>query len=493
MYAIVQGTTHNLPDAAAFIETLNRLQQNARTEARSLFHRETEIIVTRAPGRLDVMGGIADYSGSLVLELPTQEATFVALQRDLSRKLTIVSLLEDPLREAAFEMSLTDFEHGNRPVEYEVARARFQSDPSRHWAAYIAGVFLVLMRERNIHFREGARLLIASSVPEGKGVSSSAALEVAVMQAVAAAFKIRMEAREMALLCQKVENLVVGAPCGVMDQMTVVCGESNRLMAMLCQPAELREMVAIPEEISFWGLDSGVRHQVTGADYGSVRIGAFMGYRMIAEMAGLEVQATAAGEPVRIDDLYWRGYLANLQPSQFEQMYAAQLPERISGAEFLARYRGTTDTVTQIAPERSYGVRIPTAHPIYEHHRVRLFAELMNDAASDRRLELLGELMYQSHASYTACGLASEGTDALVELVRQAGPASGLYGARITGGGSGGTVAVVGRSDAYASIASLADQYEEETSYRPHIFSGSSPGSAAFGHVKIMNNSTRGV
>src|SRR5207249_10954448 len=63
---------------------------------------------------------------------------------------------------------------------------RFERDPARHWAAYVAGVFLVLMREREFNFQDGARILIASRVPQGKGVSSSAALEVAVMQAVAA-------------------------------------------------------------------------------------------------------------------------------------------------------------------------------------------------------------------------------------------------------------------------------------------------------------------
>jgi galactokinase len=486
MYTIAQGTTHNLTDTKAFLETLNTLKQNPCAEAARLFHSQSEIIVTRAPGRLDVMGGIADYSGSLVLELPVREATFVALQRDTDRKLTIVSLLKDASREAQFEMPLDDFENNNRPVEYATARSRFQSDPSKHWAAYVAGVFLVLARERSIHFQQGARILISSNVPEGKGVSSSAALEVAVMQAVAAAFDIAMEPREMALLCQKVENLVVGAPCGVMDQMTVVCGETNRLMAMLCQPAELSEMVAIPDDITFWGLDSGVRHQVTGADYGSVRVGAFMGYRIIAEMAGLKIQQ--AGTTITIDDPYWRGYLANLSPSQFEQEYAAHLPERISGAEWMSRYQGTSDTVTQISAERSYAVRLPTAHPIYEHHRVCLFAELMSDATNERRLALLGELMYQSHASYSACGLGSAGTDRLVELVRQAGQESGLYGARITGGGSGGTVAVIGHRNAAASIASVTKQYAAETGYQPYIFSGSSPGSSAFGYLRMIDN-----
>jgi galactokinase len=490
MYTIAQGTTHNLPDVAAFLETLNTLAQNPCAEARSLFQRQSEIIVTRAPGRLDVMGGIADYSGSLVLELPTQEATFVALQPDAAPRLTIVSLLKEASRKALFEMPLSDFAYGDNPSDYEVARRRFQSDPSSHWAAYVAGVFLVLMRERNIHFAQGARILIASNVPEGKGVSSSAALEVAVMQAVAAAFEISLAAREQALLCQKVENLVVGAPCGVMDQMTVVCGESHRLLAMLCQPAELREAVAIPSDVAFWGLDSGVRHQVTGADYGSVRVGAFMGYRIIAELAGLRFRESATEHTVEIEDPYWQGYLANLQPSQFEQTYAKHLPERLSGVEFLSRYQGSSDTVTRIEAERSYAVRLPTAHPIYEHHRVRLFAELMSQATNERRMQLLGELMYQSHASYTTCGLGSAGTDRLVELVRLAGAANGLYGARITGGGSGGTVAVIGHRNAAASIAKVAEQYAEETGHRPYIFSGSSPGSNAFGHMRLRRVST---
>src|SRR5215510_10964516 len=88
MYRIIHGETHDLPDVDGFIETLNNLDQSQRW----LFDSNTEIVIARAPGRLDVMGGIADYSGSLVLELPILEATFVALQRQADRRLTIVSL-----------------------------------------------------------------------------------------------------------------------------------------------------------------------------------------------------------------------------------------------------------------------------------------------------------------------------------------------------------------------------------------------------------------
>ncbi|HEV8131627.1 MAG TPA: galactokinase family protein [Acidobacteriota bacterium] len=486
MYRVIHGTTDNLPDVAAFVETLNGLEHSPVREARRLFDPEAELVVTRAPGRLDVMGGIADYSGSLVLQLPLQQATLVALQRDPSRRLTIISLLEDSSQKLAFEMSLAEWETADGPIDYDIARSRFLSDPARHWAAYVAGVFLVLMRERDIRFLQGARILIASQVPQGKGVSSSASLEVAVMQAVAAAFEVRMEAREMALLCQRAENLVAGAPCGVMDQMTSVCGQANCLLALLCQPAELCGMIVIPDQIAFWGLDSGVRHAVSGADYGSVRVGTFMGYRILADLAGFKVRETST-ETVQIDDPRWSGYLANVMPSEFEQTYAAHLPERISGADFLSSYRGTTDPVTRVAPDRSYAVRVPTAHAIYEHNRVRLFIELVDAGVTERRMKLLGELMYQSHSSYSACGLGSARTDRLVQLVRQAGAAQGLYGAKITGGGSGGTVAVLGRRDAAETVMELADKYAQETGYRPYIFSESSPGSAAFGHLKLRN------
>ncbi|HWP44037.1 MAG TPA: hypothetical protein VNO14_12415, partial [Blastocatellia bacterium] len=82
----------------------------------------------------------------------------------------------------------------------------------------------------------------------------------------------------------------------------------------------------------------------------------------------------------------------------------------------------------------------------------------------------------------------SAGTDRLVRLVREAGPKRGLFGARITGGGSGGTVAVIGYREAGSAIAAVADRYAEETGYRPYIFSGSSPGSAAFGFLKLREN-----
>ena len=75
-----------------------------------------------------------------------------------------------------------------------------------------------------------------------------------------------------------------------MDQMTPAIGEAGQLLSMVCQPAEVGESVRIPDDIAFWGIDSGIRHSIGGGNYGSVRTGAFMGYRMIAEAADLKAK-----------------------------------------------------------------------------------------------------------------------------------------------------------------------------------------------------------
>ncbi|MGC8642985.1 MAG: galactokinase, partial [Isosphaeraceae bacterium] len=168
-------------------------------------------------------------------------------------------------------------------------------------------------------------------------------------------------------------------------------------------------------------------------------------------------------------------------PAEFERDFASRLPETSRGEEFLARFGGMTDKVTRVDPHRTYAVRQPTTHPMHEHARVGRFAGLLARSPDDSGLREMGELMYASHASYSACGLGSDGTDLLVDLVRQAGTKAGLFGAKITGGGSGGTVAILGRADAGAAVADIARRYEERTGRRAYIFAGSSPGARAFG------------
>jgi galactokinase len=267
-FGISEGTTKGHKDVEAFVDLVNHLDRHPRREAHGLFDVNRDIFVGRAPGRLDVMGGIADYSGSLVLQLPIREATVVGLQLSDDTTFRVVSFgADENARLPDVEVHLSDIVADGVPVSYDTARALFSRDPGAAWGSYVLGVLVVLMHEKGLRLDKGARLLIASDVPEGKGVSSSAALEVATMMAACAAYGVRLEPRESALLCQQAENLVVGAPCGVMDQMTAVLGQPDQLMALLCQPAELKGGVALPDDTSVWGIDSGIRHAVSGDDY----------------------------------------------------------------------------------------------------------------------------------------------------------------------------------------------------------------------------------
>jgi L-arabinokinase len=259
-----------------------------------------------------------------------------------------------------------------------------------------------------------------------------------------------------------------------MDQMTAACGRRDRLLRLRCQPGTIEGQAAIPPGYRVYGVDSGISHAVSGADYGTVRTAAFMGYRMIAAAAGL--RAEADGPRVRIADPRWGGYLANVTPAEFAEL-GVELPERMSGTEFLERYRGITDTATGVRSERSYPVRRAAEHPVGEEQRVRRFADLLGRLpAQPRAAEELGRLMYAAHESYGACGLGSGGTDRLVELVRAAGPDCGLFGAKITGGGSGGTVAVLGTAAAEAVVREVAKCYRDETGREAAVFADSGPG-----------------
>ena len=454
----------------------------------NFFDEKTPLIVARAPGRLDLMGGIADYSGSLVLEFPLAVATLVAVHQVKTSMVSILSVNADEIGGAPLvTLPLEVLCPPDGPLEYTRARELLTADPQQKWAAYVAGVLVVLQRECHLTLDSGMNIMIYCEVPIGKGVSSSASLEVATMQALCTLFHTPLTGPMLAHLCQKVENFIVGAACGVMDHMTSACGEQESLLSLLCQPAKLQKPISLPPSLEVWGIASGVRHTVSGSDYTSVRVGAFMGYRMIAELAGLAIRSNE-GQHVNIIDPLWGGYLANITPSTWETLYRDHIPLKMSGKTFLEHYHGTPDIVTRVDTEREYALRQPTAHPIYENHRVQLFQTLLRTPfLSDEHLILLGELMYQSHVSYSSCNLGSQDTDLIVDYVRHAGFQSGLYGAKITGGGGGGTVAVLAQRGMRKQIDMIAAQYERETGRRAIVLGQSSPGAIAWGTLQLVN------
>ena len=461
------------------LHRLRALRHESDPRLHAFLSADSPVYIARAPGRLDVMGGIADYSGARVLELPLECSTAAVLQRQDSPRCDIAT--RRGARWQFFSVPLPSLLERDGSLGTPAGLAAwFAGRDTDRWASYVVGIVQhCLARAAGRSLPAGLRLLIDSSVPEGRGVASSAALEVAAGAVVAASCDSPMPAVELAAACQAVENHVVGAPCGIMDQMTSACGQRDRLLRLRCQPGTIEGYVDIPEGYRFYGIDSCISHAVAGADYGTVRTAAFMGYRMIAAAAALP--AVRDGTRVRVEDPRWGGYLANLTQPEFAAVSSA-LPEEMSGAEFLERYDGLTDTATQVRPERRYPVRSATEHPIREHERVERFGGLLGVLAEQPHAAVeLGRLMDESHNSYGACGLGSDGTDRLVDLVAAEGPEHGLFGAKITGGGSGGTVAILGTNEAEALVRDVAARYHAETGRDTAVFRDSGPGAAETG------------
>ena len=494
------------------LDPVPALLSRTRAELDATFDLARPVRISRAPGRLDVMGGIADYTGSLVCEMPLDRAAAVVSQErePRDRELQVFSFnLLDEHQPFTFRMPIDDL----AGADVESLRKEF-NEPGRQWAGYVAGCLFILHEQGLIDLSDqsigGMNLALLSTVPLGAGVSSSAALEVATMMNLVDQLRIRgmgvspmrpppqrlahgrdahatFDAMRVASLCQQVENRVVGAPCGIMDQVTSCAGEAGSLLRLLCQPHELLPPLKLPPDVRVIGINSNVKHSVGGGTYGVTRCAAFMGHKMILEK--MRAMGAAAGKALARDPM--NGYLANLNPEDYKKYFRPYLPGSMRGREFLRQFGQTIDTATRVDPEVEYHVLGATDHHVLEAHRVRNFAAFLEEAAkhppgtraAGEPLDKAGHLMYASHLSYTNdARLGADECDLLVDLVRQ-NERAGLYGAKITGGGSGGTVAVMcdASERAERAIEQIMREYESRTGRKPQAFTGTSPGAWAVG------------
>jgi galactokinase len=455
----------------------------AMRERGELFARELPVFITRAPGRLDLMGGNDDYTGGMVFEATIREATWAAAQP----RSDFAIVLENPqMREHGWQervefqlLELTDPQHVCSLVN---------RDANLRWTAYVLGLFYWLRKHFPERVARGMNVFIRSDVPLNKGVSSSAAVEVAVMKAASKAYGIDLVGVELAEACQWVENVIAGSACGVMDQIAVVLGDEGFILPLVCQPCLPQPLVRLPAGLSCWGLDSGVSHQVSGIEYEAARAAGFMGYKLICDRLGIPVRLDATAAIPRFTDPRWDGYLANMSPSLF-RTFEDYLPIELSGKAYLSdALQGHVDPFTKVRAEIQYRVRACTRYAVQENYRVKLFAELargMSDSHTLQGATLMGELMYQSHGAYTETGLGCDFTDRLVDLAHKQGPQKGIFGAKITGGGGGGTVAILGRADAEDAFECIVEAYRDLTGIDAYVFRGSSMGADRFGVVVL--------
>jgi len=458
---------------------------------------DSACFVATAPGRLDVMGGFAEYSGALVLNRTLGDHVCVAVQARRDGNISITSATPSE-GGATNKISVSRLCESNG--RKESALTRHGSDgPVRGDLATCAlgGLAEALHAQLLPTVPGGLSICVGSSLPEGNGNGRNAAAAAATIVACAAALDRALEPLAVATVCQRVENHWLSAPVGIADAVCALVGEPDTLLEVRCEPCSLGGSIRLPEDLLLLGIDCGNTQADAAERYAHVRTAAFMG-RMLIDRIIMHDRARQGSTPTANlaanqigNQISWDGYLSRLSSNDYVDRFRDRIPKIIKGQEFLDRFGETGDPLTRIDPSGVYKVRSRTEHHVYEHARSRQFVECFSRAirGSERKsLEEAGEVMNASHWSYgQRCGLGSIETDLLVNLIRQHGAEADVFGAKITGRGCGGVVAVLLKSNeqALSAIESAMNDYQSRTGYTPRLLRGSTPGALVSGTQRV--------
>ena len=344
-------------------------------------------VIAEAPGRVNLIGEHTDYNGGFVLPVAIDRTVAAAAGPGDGRTVRVYS--------ANFD-----------------ARDEWRVDAPRRtgrseWRDYVRGVAWALLDAG--YPLQSADLVIAGNVPLGSGLSSSAALEVAVAGALCAVSTIEIESQKLALFCQKAENQFVGVQSGIMDQLAAACSRAGHALLLDCRSLEL-DYVALPDDIAIIVVDSKVPRRLRETPYNRRR-----------------EECAAAARTLGLISLR---------------------DATISDVERLAE-----------------PLRRRARHVMSENQRV-LDAV---DALRSRNFAHLGELMYESHGSLQEDFEVS--TPELDLLVALASRTEGVIGARLTGAGFGGcTVNLVERDAVGGFEAGVVEPYRKKTGLPGEMF-----------------------
>ncbi len=343
---------------------------------------EKPAILVRAPGRVNLIGEHTDYNDGFVLPMAINRAAWIALRPRDDRRLQIYSL---DYQETA-EFSLDDLHKGEG------------------WVEYIKGVANELNFARlQVKGWDG---VLGGDVPNGAGLSSSAAVEMAAARAFAAVSGFNWEPARMAQIGQRAENHWVGVNCGIMDQMASAAAQAGHALFLDCRSLEY-EQVPLPNEVVVVVMDTSTRRGLVDSAYNERR-------------AQCEAAANFFGVPALRD---------------------------VSLEEFQAKRDELKNTVMRRA-----------RHVITENQRVLDAVAAMRAGDS----QILGHLFNESHASLRDDFEVTN--EALNQIVAAAQRQSACYGARMTGAGFGGcAVALVEREKADAFISAASKEYRRHS------------------------------
>jgi galactokinase len=349
----------------------------------------------RAPGRVNLIGEHTDYNDGFVLPAAIDLAAWVAAA---------------PRQDRVVRVDAVDL---GRRAERSLDEA--DPRPARDWSDYVFGVAFEL--ERVGYRLRGADLVLTSDVPVGAGMSSSAALEVAVALALLDLAEIQLDPVEVAQLCQTAENRFVGTRCGIMDQFASCRGRAGHALLLDCRSLEVRD-VPIPANVVLLVCDSRVTHAL--AD------GAYNERRAACESA---VQALRRRRP----DI------------------------RALRDVTLAELERARDEIPEVVWRRC-------RHVVTENARVVSAIDVL--AAGD--LTALGALLRASHESLRDdYEVSCAELDFLVDVASRC---DGVFGSRLMGGGFGGSTINLVRPDALDAVAAaLGAAYRERYGKLPGL------------------------
>ena len=351
--------------------------------------------IYRAPGRVNLIGEHTDYNDGFVLPMAIDRYTVIAGRNNGGREATV--------------HSLTVGESATIDLTGPVTRG----EPS--WSNYIRGV-IAGFQGRGVHVG-GFDAAICSGVPVGGGLSSSAALEVAVATLLESLTGHALGPEEKALLCQKAEHDFARVPCGIMDQFASVLATKDHLLLLDCRSQRAEKVPFSDSSVVVLIINTNVRHKHAGGDYAQRR-----------------AQCEEAARRLKVRAL------------------------RDSTAQSLKAGKTKLDPV----------VFKRARHVISENERTVKTAKLIreNDFVE------VGRLMYASHKSLREdYEVSCAELDIVVEIAASIGLNGGLFGCRMTGGGFGGcTVALVQAGASEAIARQIIKDYERRTRVTPAVF-----------------------
>jgi galactokinase len=401
-----------------------------------------------APAVADVMGGIGEDNGCLILTTTVGLSLTVSAWHIAANCLRLLLATEagaGPTRQLDLPMALVGAVPHDPAVVMDACR-REQAE----WAIP-AGLVVGRAMAEGVLPRPpaGLAILVQSDLPPDVDLGRHTVLGTAALESLC---RLGSHALDRGVKSQFISDSLLPF-CGVPTRRTALTTLSARpdgaLLQLRFHLHPLCESLALPGGILICVARTSLARPVSRERLVETATCAAMGQRMIVDLR----ESEPAGPMTRADRL------AAITPTEYVERYRDRLPSKITGKAFVERFGALRGINGELDPRDIYKVRSRAEHHIYENRRVDEFATCLSRARrtnSPAELVHAGELMYASHWSHSQrCGIGGVETDRLVSNIRKHGPAAGLFGAKVTAGGNGGEMVILMRDtdQAHAALA----------------------------------------